>query len=149
MMNTNPLRVSTKVTKLSRDLTRMTNLPRVLTMMINEDHGAPKRLDGHVQSLNHYRREGANDDNNPLGVLRTNTKRESTLHTMLILPIWVWSNSLNLVKTLNMKKKKSVHKIVTIINVIKGTIKKIIEKQIAMFPDETFRKLENSIMLLW
>ena len=86
MMNTNPLRVLTKVIKLSRDLTRVTNLPRVLTMMINGDHGAPERLDGHVQSLNHYQPAGANDDNDPLGVLTTNTKRESTLHTMLILP---------------------------------------------------------------
>ena len=39
-----------KALKMSRDLTRDTNLPRVLTMMINGDHGAPERLDGHVQS---------------------------------------------------------------------------------------------------
>ena len=77
MMNTNPLRVSTKVTKLSRDLTRVTNLPRVLTMMINGDYGAPERLEGHVQSLNHYQPQGVDDDNDPLGVLTTNTKREA------------------------------------------------------------------------
>ena len=76
MMNTTPL----------RDLRRVTNLPRVLTMMTNGDHGAPERLDRYVQSLNHYQSEGANDDNDPLGVLTTNTKRESTLHTLLILP---------------------------------------------------------------
>jgi hypothetical protein len=86
MMNTNPLRVSTKVTKLSRDLTRVTNLQRVLTMMINGDHGAPERLDGHVQSPNHYQPAGADDDNDPLKVLTTNTKMENTLHTTLILP---------------------------------------------------------------
>jgi hypothetical protein len=85
MMNTNPLRVLTKVTKPSRDLTRVTNLPRVSTIMINGDHGAPERPDGHVQSLNHYQPAGTDDDNNPLGVLTTNTKRESSLHTTLIL----------------------------------------------------------------
>ena len=85
MMNTNPLRVLTKVTKPSRDLTRVTNLPRVLTMMINGDHGAPERLDGHIQSPNHYQPAGADDDNFSLGVWTTNTKRESTLHTTLIL----------------------------------------------------------------
>ena len=76
MMSANPLRVLTKVTKLSR----------IITMMTNGDHGAPERLDGHFQSLNHYQPAGADDDNDPPGVLTTNTKRANTLDTMLILP---------------------------------------------------------------
>ena len=62
------------------------NLQRVLTMMTNDNHGAPEGLDGHIRSLNHDQPAGADDDNDPLGVLTTNTKRANTLDTTLILP---------------------------------------------------------------
>ena len=46
----------------------------------------PEGLDGHVRSLNPNQPAGADDDNNPFGVLMTNTKRANTLDTTLNLP---------------------------------------------------------------
>ena len=55
-------------------------------MTTNSNHEAAEGLDGHFRSLNHNQPADTDDDNDPLGVLTTNTKRAKTLDTALILP---------------------------------------------------------------